>query len=236
MTGVPDALPGGSVAVLPVGDFGDHVAALLRGNAGWPVAVAGSVADAFAKDSRAFIATLWRPCPAACEEADALAFRYRRPWLPVVMDHPHVRVGPLVVPGQGACFACFTARYDQHDSQHDITAALRAGFDREPDLGTRGYLDHHARLAAALAQLTLGDLSDDCLATAAGQVLTFNVHRGAIRRHPVIARSGCPRCGRVADAGNSSGLADLLHDITAERAARRARDRRAELQETADGR
>jgi hypothetical protein len=31
-------------------------------------------------------------------------------------------------------------------------------------------------------------------------------------------------------------MADLLHNIAAERAARHARDRRAELRETADGR
>jgi bacteriocin biosynthesis cyclodehydratase domain-containing protein len=236
MTRVSPALSSESVAVLGLGDFGDHVAAFIRGNARWPVHMADSVGDAFEKHSRAFIATMWRPCPAACEEADALAFRHQRPWLPVVMDHPHVRVGPVVVPGQGACFACFTARYDQHDSQHEITAALRAGFDREPDLGPRGYLDHHARLAAALAQMALGDLSDDWLAAAAAQVLTFSVYRNAIRRHPVIARSGCRRCGRPADAANGSAMADLLHNIAADRAARHARRRRVEQRETADDR
>jgi bacteriocin biosynthesis cyclodehydratase domain-containing protein len=230
MTRVSPALPSESVAVLGLGDFGDHVAAFIRGNARWPVHMADSVGDAFEKHSRAFIATMWRPCPAACEEADALAFRHQRPWLPVVMDHPHVRVGPV------ACFACFTARYDQHDSQHEITAALRAGFDREPDLGPRGYLDHHARLAAALAQMALGDLSDDWLAAAAAQVLTFSVYRNAIRRHPVIARSGCRRCGRPADAANGSAMADLLHNIAADRAARHARRRRVEQRETADDR
>jgi len=236
MTEVPDGLLGESVALLGLGDFGDHVAAFLCGNARWPVAMADSVAGAFEKDSPAFIATMWRPCPATCEEADELAFRHQRPWLPVVMDHPHVRVGPMVVPGQGACFGCFTARCDQHDSQPDITAALHAGFDREPGLGPRGYLDHHARLAAALAQMALGDLSDDWLAAAAGQVLTFNVYRSTVRRHPVIARSGCPRCGGPAASANGSAMADLLHIIAAERAARHARDRRAELRETADGR
>jgi bacteriocin biosynthesis cyclodehydratase domain-containing protein len=236
MTEVPDGLLGESVALLSLGDFGDQVAAFLCGTARWRVAMADSVADAFEKDSRAFIATMWRPCPAACEEADVLAFHRQRPWLPVVMDHPHVRVGPVVVPGQGACFGCFTARYDQHDSRPDITAALRAGFDREPAFGPRGYLDHHARLAAALAQMALSDLSDDWLAAAAGQMLTFNVYRNAIRRHPVIARSGCPRCCRPADAANGSAMADLLHNIAAERAARHSRHRRAELRETADGR
>lgn len=224
-----------SVALLGLGEFGEHVAALLRDNARWPVVTASSAADAIEKDSRAAIVSMWRPYPTACEEADALAFQQQRPWLPVVMDHPYVRVGPVVVPGRGACFACFTARYDQHDSQRDITAMLGAGFDREADLGVRGYLGHHARLAAALAQMALGDLSADWLATTAGQVLSFNVYRSAIRRHSVIARSGCPRCGCPAPASSGSAMADLLCRLAAGREARYVPDRGPEPQEAADG-
>lgn len=225
-----------SVTILGLGEFGGHVAALLCDNARWPVVMASSVADAIEKDSGAAIVAMWRPYPAACEEADALAIHHQRPWLPVVMDHPNVRVGPVVVPGRGACFACFTARHDQHDNQASISAMLRAGFDRDPELGPRGYLHHHARLAAALAQLALGDLSAGWLTTTAGQVLSFNVYRTAIRRHPVIARSGCPRCGRPVSTSGGSAMADLLHSFAAGREARYVPARGPEPRETADGR
>jgi bacteriocin biosynthesis cyclodehydratase domain-containing protein len=225
-----------SVTIVGLGEFGGHVAALLCDNARWPVVMASSVADAIEKDSAAAIVAMWRPYPAACEEADAIASRHQRPWLPVVMDHPFVRVGPVVVPGRGACFACFTARHEQHDLHASTSAMLRAGFDRDPELGPRGYLHHHARLAAALAQLALGDLSADWLTTTAGQVLSFNVYRNAIRRHPVIARSGCPRCGQAVPTSGGSAMADLLHSFTAGREARYVPARGPEPRETADGR
>lgn len=225
-----------SVTVLGLGEFGGHVAALLRDNARWPVALAGSVADAIEQGSGAAIVAMWRPYPAACEEADALAVHHQRPWLPVVMDHPNVRVGPVVVPGQGACFGCFTARQDQHDSQASTSAMLRAAFDRDPELGPRGYLDHHARLAAALAQLALGDLGAEWLSTTAGQVLSFNVYGHAIRRHPVIARSGCSRCGPPAPASSGSAIADVLDSLAARREARYVPARGQETWESADGR
>lgn len=236
MTEVPCPMPSPGVTVLGVGEFGQRVAALLHGHARWPVTMCSSAADADRQDARAFVAALWRPCPAACEEADVLAFAHQRPWLPVVMDHPHVRVGPLIAPGQGPCFACFTARYDQHDSQPGITARLRAAYERDADFGPRGYLDHHARLAVALAEMALGDLSAGWLATTAGQVMTFNVYRGTVRRHPVIPRSGCPRCSPPASAGDSSVMAGLLHAISAERVARHVPYRGPELREAVDGR
>jgi bacteriocin biosynthesis cyclodehydratase domain-containing protein len=235
MTSMAQTAPSESVILLGLGEFGDHVVALLRDSARWPTTVAGSIAGAFGQESRAIIFAMWRPCPAACEEADALAFHHRQPWLPVVMDHPHVRVGPLVMPGSGACFACFSARYSQHDGQSAISAALHAGFDRDPGLGPRGYLDHHARLAAALAEMTLRDLSADWMTAAAAQVRTFNVYRSAIRRHPVAARSGCPRCGSPASASDRSPMAELLHGIAAG-SVPDVPGRRPEPRETADAR
>jgi bacteriocin biosynthesis cyclodehydratase domain-containing protein len=232
MTTVQHAGNGPDVTLLGLGEFGKHVVALLGRSSSWRVMVTRAIADAYALDSRAVIAAMWRPSPALCEEADALAFQHQRPWLPVVMDHPHVRVGPVVVPGGGACFACFTARYEQHDPQYDATAALYAAYDRDPSFGPRGYLDHHARLAAALAEMALGDISTRCMLGAAAQVLTFNLYRGDIRRHPVIARSDCTRCSITSAAGSQHAISDLLRGIAARRAEREP-DLRTEKLETA---
>jgi bacteriocin biosynthesis cyclodehydratase domain-containing protein len=232
---IPAASEG--VTLLGIGEFGERVVALLRTSGRWPVTLAGDMEDAFQNGSAALIAAMWRPCPAVCEQADGLAFRHRRPWLPVIMDHPHVRVGPLVAPGYGACFACFEARYAQHDGRHDITAALHAEYDRDPGSGPRGYLDHQARLAAALAGITIGDLSSVWLASRAGQVLTFNVYLSGtgLRRHPVIARSRCPRCSHPDDGAGHSAVADLLHGIAAGRGAQPVQDGQARPGETVSG-
>lgn len=234
MTRVMRAPTGEGITVLSQGAFGEHVAALLSGNARWPVIEVNSVIDAFKTDSLAVVIALWRPCPALCEEADVLAFRQQRPWLPVVMDHPHVRVGPMVMPGYGACFACFTARSDQHDDQPDITAALRAAFDRDPGFGPGGHLDYHARLAAALSMVVLGDLSGNWMAAAAAQVITSGVYRSDLRRHPVIARQSCSRCGSPREAVSST-VADLLRGIAAYRQARHTPSLTAATEDTSYG-
>lgn len=190
----------GAYALLGVGDFGDQVTSLLRHSPHLPAVVAGNVREAFEMSSKAVVTAMWRPCPAICEEADALAFEHGRPWLPVILDSAMVRVGPVVVPGSSACFACFTARCVQHDVQRTITRALHAAYDRDPDFGCQGYLDHHARLAAALAGHALGQLDCGRLPAKDGQVLSFSLHHARVRHHHVIARGSCPRCSRPAPA------------------------------------
>jgi bacteriocin biosynthesis cyclodehydratase domain-containing protein len=159
---------------------------------------------------------LWRPSPTLCEAADELAFGHRRTWLPIIMDHPHLRVGPLVVPGQGACFSCFAARQAQHDAERTASAAVLKAYDLDGQLGPRGYLSHHARLAAALAHVMLGRLGE-VPASVAGQVVSVNVLRSGFRAHRVASRPGCARCGCSRRRGDSDVLAGLVAAITAGR-------------------
>jgi bacteriocin biosynthesis cyclodehydratase domain-containing protein len=226
----PAALAAGPVAIISVGGFGKDVATLMAETPDFPVAdgihslggdadhAARQVDVAFSSAGTAVVLALWRPFPALCARADELAFQVRRAWLPVVMDHPRVRVGPLVVPGSGACFGCFEARQVQHDRHRVVSAALLAAYDRDSGLAPRGYLGHHARIAAALANVMLGQLTDDP-GTAAGHVITSKVFGPGIRRHRVLPCPGCPRCGRSPRPGDSDVLAGLIATIRARRPA-----------------
>lgn len=101
------------VHVLAVGDFGAAVAERLqRGHhdvevtsdregplrfpASWPVA-----------DVR--ILASWREVPALSELVDARSADWRTTWLPVVAEHPRLRIGPLVVPGEEPATAASAA-------------------------------------------------------------------------------------------------------------------------------
>ncbi|HEY7143135.1 MAG TPA: TOMM precursor leader peptide-binding protein [Streptosporangiaceae bacterium] len=231
----PDDRP----AVVAVGEFGERVAGFMadlatpgappRGQApaqpamavhvtaaAGPGAVLTKLKAAFAGASGPVVVGLWRPWPALCGTADELAFEYRRPWLPIVMDHPHLRVGPLVVPGRGACFSCFAAWQAQHDDQRTASAAVLHAYDLDGRLGPRGYLCHHARLAAALAHVVLGRLAATP-GSVTGQVVSVNVLGPGLRAHRVAARPGCTRCGRPRRRGDSDVLAALAAAITAGR-------------------
>jgi len=160
--------PAVRLSVVATGPFGRRVAELLP-----------------ELDTDAVVAALWRPSPALCERLDAEAFRDGRPWLPIVYDNPHVRVGPLVRPPYGPCFRCYTARETQHDDRHRLTAAVGRAYDADPELGSAAFLPHHARLAAGLAAMVLGGGHD-------GQVLTADGY-GSVTADTVVTCEGCPR-------------------------------------------
>ncbi len=190
----PAVLAGG------VGEFGERVAGFLSG---WlPEAeeykVADGLAAAFSAASAAVALALWRPEPDLCELADELSFQYQIAWLPVIMEHPVIRVGPLVDPAAGPCFRCYSRRRAQHDRQPWITATLYAGYRRDQAWGSGGYLPHQARMASAVA---LKALADHAIAPASrrdddrlGEVATIGLMAGGLTVNPVIACHNCDRC------------------------------------------
>lgn len=178
-----------AVRLIGTGAFGEDV--VHRLSAALPdacVLEADRLEAAFAEDPpSSVVLALWRPSPGLCERADALAAAHRVPWIPVIMEHPVLRIGPFVRTDAGPCFRCYQWRRVQHDDQHRATAALHAAYDEAPECGPRGHLPHHARLAAAavashLAHRTVGRVTTVQLATA--RVLT----------HHVVACHGCDRC------------------------------------------
>lgn len=187
---------GGPVwALAGLGGFGERVTDLLAGLAPGPTVTVSpdDLPAAFAGGADVVLLALFRPAPALCESADALSHASGVPWLPVVAEHPEVRVGPWVVPGAGPCFACCRARRVQHDRDWAATRALHAAYDADGRLGPGGFLPHQARLAAALAAGAPGTW-------APGTVVHASLYDPALDRARVLARHGCPRCGAPAAA------------------------------------
>lgn len=193
-------LAGPRAAVTAVGPFGDHVARLLISDDGYERRAAADMEAGFASGVALVIAS-WRPLPSLWEEADELAFRYAVPWLPVVMEHPRMRIGPWVDPRLGGpCHRCYRQRKIQHDRQHAASSALEAAYDRDPGCGPRGYLPHHARVAAAIAAISVRSGTAGQRPQGSGQaglVSVINVLTWQAARHHVVAVHGCSRCGRA---------------------------------------
>lgn len=145
----------GKVTLAGAGPFGLRVASLLAAihpGCRKTNATLAEISAAFTEQANAAVIALWRPDPELCDAVDALSYRYQQPWLPVIMEHPVIRIGPLVRPPAGPCFQCYARRRRQHDPQPWVTAALQAAYDRSQACGPGGYMPHHARLAAAVAQ------------------------------------------------------------------------------------
>jgi bacteriocin biosynthesis cyclodehydratase domain-containing protein len=169
------------------GEFGYRVTRLLtEAFPGSRDIGADDLAEAFTGDAAAIVVVVPRPSWTLCERADELAYAHEKPWLPVVMEHPVLRVGPLVRPPSGPCFACYRSRRRQHDTERAASAALGAAYDADASLAPAGYLPHHARLAAGVAAgfLTGGE---------AGLAFAFDVLSSSGGTHRVVSCHDCER-------------------------------------------
>lgn len=220
----------GTVALAGAGPFGVRIVSLLAAaHPGYREANAtlAEISTAFTEQANAVVIALWRPDPELCDAADALSYRYQRPWLPVVMEHPVIRIGPLVRPPAGPCFRCYARRRRQHDRQPWVTAALQAAYHREQACGPGGYLSHHARLAAAVAQDMLRRLQGNAPGQAGpgpGDVTTVRLSdmglNIGLRSSRVIACHDCDRCGDGGLPGAPDWLTDLALSLGVSRADR----------------
>jgi bacteriocin biosynthesis cyclodehydratase domain-containing protein len=209
-----------SVALVGVGQFGERVCATLASECAGAEefgTCGPAIPAAFSSGVSTVVLALWRPCPQLCEMADELSFRYLVPWLPVIMEHPVIRIGPLVLPPNGPCFSCYTRRRAQHDLQQWATAVLQQAYDHDQGCGPRGYLPHHARMAAALAHRAL-----DALVTAepqreatqeAGEITTIRLVWGDLRVSHLTACHDCDRCTASAPPVNSGWLTELAASL-----------------------
>jgi bacteriocin biosynthesis cyclodehydratase domain-containing protein len=215
------------VTIVSVGQFGARVSEMLAaGPSGRRQLRASEITAAFATRPTAVVLALWRLDARLCERADELSFSTGTRWLPVIMEHPVIRIGPLICPPAGPCFGCYLRRRGQHDSQPGATAALRTAYEGDDDCGPGGYLSHHARMAAAVADVMLGRQD----APAVSEVTTIRLLRGSVGTNRVIACHGCPRCG---DDG-SPDMPDVVRELSlAARGAGSGSGIRAECREPA---
>ncbi|GIF05517.1 TOMM precursor leader peptide-binding protein [Actinoplanes siamensis] len=156
----------------------------------------------------------WRRVPELEREFDEEAFRTGQPWLPVTLDHPQLEIGPVVVPGAGACLGCYRRRIMQHDDARVIRAALDEYYDAHPEAGPGGYLPSTALLAAAAAAEVVGRIREDAAAEA-GRVRQIEVATQQVRTGRVVGVHGCPRCGLGRDETTRSyeRLPEMLQGV-----------------------
>ncbi|MFW6692190.1 TOMM precursor leader peptide-binding protein [Streptomyces sp. MAR4 CNX-425] len=182
-----------TIAMAATGEFGRQVIDFLETcHPGERAVRHADFTSAFDAQPDMVTFALWRADAGLAGRAEHAAHENGIPWLPVVLDHLTIRIGPLVVPGSGPCFTCFDARLVQHDRHWESTAALRAGYEGDRALGPRGFLPQHARTAAGwaagmLAQSAAGSLPP-------GHVVTLALPSLDVSRDQVVAVGSCRRC------------------------------------------
>jgi bacteriocin biosynthesis cyclodehydratase domain-containing protein len=201
-------VPWSAACLVSSGAFGSAVAERLidYGHQGkWVTnpTVSGLAGALVVGPSIPIVSILWREWPELSEELDKVAHARSAPWLPVVLDHPEVRVGPLVLPGQSPCYKCFLARRRQHEQQTAVLSALHAAYDANSELGPRGYLMGHVLVAASIAKTVTRDVDQY-----GGQLILFDVLQHEVNASLVTSVHGCERC--AADASRRARSAEIL--------------------------
>ncbi|MFE3555513.1 TOMM precursor leader peptide-binding protein [Streptomyces sp. NPDC059193] len=206
------------VHVLAVGAFGEAVADRLRRerddleistdragslelSSSWPEA-----------DLR--VLASWRETPRLAEVLDARSADWGTPWFPVLAEHPRLRVGPLVVPGAGACYRCFRKRRAQHERDAGHVETLHARYDASPGSGPGGFLPHHVDMAAGMALDVLRRFDAGEGERFAGTVRHWHLLEQHLSGGRVVAVHACARCRRPRAVPAESTWADLAQDLT----------------------
>jgi bacteriocin biosynthesis cyclodehydratase domain-containing protein len=204
------------IHIISVGAFGEAVAAALKEllpdvvqtgvdgqnqsyPASWPLARVNIVAS-------------WRPVPALQRLLDRVSFAWKRPFIVAVIDGPSLRVGPIIVPGSGACYGCYEKRFLQHSARQEVYRELQAHYDRHPESGAQGYLPSLVHIAALqLAQNILR--LDQEPASVAGQIWHMNTLTRSTSTTRVVGVHACPRCGLKRDEATLSYL-DMRRELS----------------------
>lgn len=160
---------------------------------GADVAVGRNAAPAFWPVSDLHVLVTGRPAPHLERLLDRSVVETRTPGATVLLEHPRLRLGPLVT-GSGACLGCLQVRRAQHDTTYAKTLPLLQAYDADPALEPAGHLPHHVGIAAAWLGDLVTALETGAAADYSGRVSHLNLHTGTAGSDRVVGVHACPRC------------------------------------------
>jgi bacteriocin biosynthesis cyclodehydratase domain-containing protein len=136
----------------------------------------------------------WRPVPALCEKLNCVSYETRTPFIPLIIDGPVLRLGPIVQPGTGGCWTCWTHRVAQHNGMFKDHSALMEFYNGNPSRGPSGFLEPVAMIGAAQVARTVRALValDEHIPGSIWQMDMFTRH---VSHGLLVGVDGCDKCG-----------------------------------------
>lgn len=132
--------------------------------------------------------------PALLHQVNRAAVAAGRPWLPVYADGSEMIVGPLVVPGESAC-------YNEHEIQHESSRVLRREYllyseeqAGQPAGDLPALLPPFAAIAASWAVVALIPFLADGASFLVGRAIRIDFERLEITQEHVLRLPRCPVC------------------------------------------
>ena len=156
-------------------------------------------------DVRCLIAVYSGHDPALREALDDASFSHGVASFGIELLPTRIVCGPVVIPGQSACYGCYLRRIAQHGTTEQSTdpVASTRGIDE-------GFTAAHLGIAHGFLRRSLHEVLHGTT-DVGGTVRSFDLTTGTVSRAPTIAVDRCDRCGRrfdrAADLGALSALA-----------------------------
>jgi molybdopterin-synthase adenylyltransferase len=139
------------------------------------------------------------PGPALNRMVNEVCLAREKPWLPVVLFGNDVGIGPLVVPGQTACFMCYELRMKGNLLFADEYVAFEDHLLKglASDVAQGGLKVYAGVVAGITAIEAIKFLTKFTYPLALGRLIRFNFVNYQYMVHPVLRLPRCPRCGPV---------------------------------------
>jgi bacteriocin biosynthesis cyclodehydratase domain-containing protein len=124
---------------------------------------------------------------------EELSYKWRLPFIPVVIDSARLQIGPVIVPGETACWTCWIHRSRQHSPWPDSHASLLQHYATHASEGPAGYLELFAEMAASRVHSIIESLESS--ASDPGSIWQIDMLTRKILTGRVVGIHDCPRCG-----------------------------------------
>ncbi len=182
------------------GSFGDavaeRIAAIVSGVQIMPLIASVDSLESLLHGKDFVGVASWRRYPDELDRLDEACNHARIPWSSVILEGPRIQCGPIIIPGQGPCYACYRNRWLTHLPFPEREQALEAAYASDYKLGLRGFTPSSARIAAAALLLDKKEL-----ARGPGRLRLIDLLYGSVEESRVIRIHGCARCSRETEPG-----------------------------------
>jgi bacteriocin biosynthesis cyclodehydratase domain len=123
-----------------------------------------------------------------------LALELGFPVLYLYADGPEVQIGPLVQPGESACYSCFEVQDEGARHLRDEFLVFKDDLDRQNQLMVTSPLV--AAMGAAWAGIALADFFHQPASRFRERVLRVETERLEVASHRILQMPRCPSCSR----------------------------------------
>jgi len=145
------------------------------------------------------------PCQKVARTLDDRCFERGIPFLPMIVEHPFLFIGPVANLDGSVCYHCFSDRYAQHNPISHIASVVDKHYEDRLSHGPKGV---HPGDVAFWSQWLLYSFETGFESFARTVARVHLLTRENVTS-PVVPVHGCPRCGLHKDERTRS-YADLL--------------------------